>query len=213
MNEPRKVLSAEQTALVTELVEAYDIEPESVLFYDDSTKPFLMYEASAILANFLAKISSIEIEPIPPVSEDAISVRCALTLSNSLYRSAVGAANTAERINDNEASYAQLYNLAASRALRNALKAAGIDLIKRHFAAKAGTDGLELKVKSNYKSLLDQAHAIGAEKGLIKGPDKSLWYHELWSRYKVAHSNQLTEEQLADFVAFLKAYEPPAYVM
>lgn len=209
MNEPKKKLNAEQSALVSEIVEAYGIEPEDVLFYDDEPKPFLMYEALAVLCNYLANISGIDVEPVPSVSDDSVAVRCTLTLSDGRVRSAVGVANCDEKIDNKKASNQQLYNLAASRALRSALRSSGIDIIKRHIAAKEGKDVLGFKMKSNYDSLLAQANILGKAKRLKNGDDKTLWYHELWSRYQVSSSNQLTETELADFVAFLNAYKPP----
>lgn len=209
MNETQKQLTPEQSALTAELVETYDIEPASVLFFDNTPKPFLMYQASSTLCNFLANISCIDVEPVPSVKSDSFTVRCTLTLPDGRVRSDCGVVNINENIDGKTPSDQQIYNLAASRALRYALRSAGIDLIKRHHRAMKGENVLDFNVtKSAYNSLLAQAHQIGTEKYLIAGSDKTLWYHELWSRYKVQHSNQLDQKQLADFVAYLTGYEP-----
>lgn len=208
-NEPRAIWSDQQQALANELVNKYGIELKDILFYDDDQKPFLMYEANSALCNHLANVSAIDVEPVQPVTADSVSVRCTLTLEDGRVRSAVGVTNQNEKISGRPLSDQQLYNLSASRALRNALKSAGIDLIKRHIAAMTGADVLDFKVSSNKDSLLKQAHALGAEKGLIIGSNKSAWYHVLWSRYEVTSSDKLSEDQLSNFVAYLRSYELP----
>lgn len=208
-NEPRENWNDQQQALADELVAKYEIEYKDILFFGDDPEPFLTYEANSMLCNHLANISAIDVEPVPAVSEDSVSVRCTLTIHNGYVRSAVGVTNVNEKINGAEPSSQQIYNLAASRAMRSALRSAGIKLINRHREAMGKTDELSLKIQSNSDSLLRQAHALGAEKGLIIGANKTLWYHELWTRYRVNSSKNLTEEQLADFVAYLNSYVPP----
>lgn len=209
-NEKQKVLSGEQNALVVELTETYGIEPEEIMFFKNDVKPFLTYEATCTLINQLTGVQDITIEPMQSVLQDSLSLRCTLLTAAGYTRSAGGVANFNEAIDGVKMSEQQIYALASSRAIRNALKTAGIDLIKLHNRAKNGEDVLDFKTKSNAASLLAQAHKIGQQKGLIIGSDKSLWYHELWSRYRVGHSNELTEDQSADFVAFLNGYEPRA---
>ncbi len=207
-NETQKQLNNEQAALVAELVMTYGIEADDVIFFESDPKPFLMYEANCVLANHLANISCIDAEPVPSVSDDAVTVRCTLTLSDGRVRSACGVANTAEQIRGKESSSQQLYYLAVSRAMRSALRSAGIDLIKRHFDVKNGEDVLDFKPKSNINALLGQAHKLGAEIGFITGSDKSAWRAVLRNRYGVETSGELSEKGLADFVAFLRSLVP-----
>lgn len=214
MNEPRKILNAEQTALVAELVDAYGIEPEQIAFYDDTAKPFLFYEANAALCNQLTNLAQIGVEPVASQFDDAVAVKCTILTVAGREVSAVGVANLSEKIEESgDISYQQAINLASSRALRSVLRAAGIDLIKLHRQAMTG-EVLGFKPKSNYTALLGQAHKLGADAGLIvRQPetgttDKSAWYRLLKNRYVAGKSSDLSETQLADFVAVLNTLVP-----
>lgn len=208
-NQKQQILNGEQTALVAELTQTYNIEPEEIMFFQNDAKPFFSYEATCALVNQLTKTQDITIEPMDSHLADALSLRCTLLTADGYTRSAVGVANFNEMIDGVKMSEQQIYSLASARAIRNALRTAGIYLMKLHNRAKNGDDVLEFKVKSNYDSLLAQAHIVGQEKRLIVGANKMLWYHELWSRYHVSNSNELTEAQLSDFVAYLNGYLPP----
>ena len=207
-NKRQTVLNGEQTALVTELTETYGIEPEDIIFFQGDKKPFLSYEATCALCNILTNLAEIGVEPVASPMADAVAVKCTILTAQGRERSAVGVANLNEKLNDAQVSSQQAVNLASSRALRNTLRAAGIDLLKIHKEAMTG-EVPDFKIKSNYNSLIAEAHVLGSYKNLISGANKSLWYHELWSRYRVSKSSELSEEQLADFVAYLKSYEPP----
>ena len=208
-NQKQSILTDEQTTLVTELTETYGIEPEEIIFFQNDRKPFLSYEANCALVNKLTGVQDITIEPMEAVMVDSFALRCTLLTGEGFTRSAVGVANIKETINGVKMSEQQIYSLASARAIRNALKTAGLDLLKLHQQVKSGANDLDFKPKSNYATLLGQAHILGAEKRLIVGDNKTLWYHELWSRYRVQRSNDLSEPQLADYVAYLNAYEPP----
>jgi hypothetical protein len=209
MNEPKKVLNSEQSALVAELTAEYGIEPEDILFFDDSAKPFLTYEAASALSNKLADLFQIGVEPVVSPFADSIAVKCTIVTKDGHERSAVGVANRAEKINDSDISDQQAINLASSRALRNVLRAAGIDLIKLHRQATGG-ELTDKGMKSNRTSLIGQAHKIGVEIGLIFENEKAPWRNVLKSRYNVTTSADLTEEQLSDLVAFLNTLKQPA---
>lgn len=203
MSEQIKILTAEQTALAAELTMTYGIEPDDVIFFTDDPKPFLTYEATCVLCNQLSDLHNIEIEKVQSFSDDSLSLKCILTLSNGYVRSAVGTANIKETIEGSAMSEQQAILLASSRAIRNALRTAGIDLMKLHRQATSG-EVIDFKIKTNFASLLGQAHQLGVEALLINGDNKQAWYLQLGNRYRVNHSNELTEEQLADFVAFLR---------
>jgi len=206
-NQPQKILNAEQSALVAELSMTYGIEPEEIIFFDNESTPFLTYEANWVLCNHLTSLIHIGVEPVPSAFTDSVSVKCSIIFKNGNERSAVGVANIAEKINERDISQQQAINLASSRALRSVLRASGIDLIKLHHQSIKG-EVLDFQVKSNYNALLGQAHRLGTEAELIIGDDKSAWYRLLKNRYGVQRSNELSEDQLADFVAILKTLVP-----
>jgi hypothetical protein len=209
MNEPQKILNAEQSALVAELTQVYGIEPEEIIFFTGDLKPFFLYEATCVLCNQLTDLHDINIEPMESYLPDSLSLRCTLTLANGDTRSAVGVVNIHEKIDGAKMSEQQVYQLASSRAIRNALRTAGIDLIKLHQLAKSSEQAVNFKVKSTKAALIAQAHLLGKEAFLIIGDEKRPWQHQLRVRYGVEHSNELSEELLADFVAYLRTLVPP----
>lgn len=198
MNQTKKQFDT----LTQELVTRYGIEPDEVIYYPGDPKPHLRYEAACILANALVPdLTGIVIEPVESVQDDSISLLCSLRLANpDRMRNAVGVANRGEPLDGGEAmSDQQLYQLASSRAMRAALRVAGIDLIKLHY-------GSAEPVKDNRTALIAQAHALGDEIGYIgPGDDKTLWRLVLRNRYRGTDScSGLTDSQLADLVAFLQ---------
>lgn len=206
MSEPQKILSAEQSALVAELTMTYGIEPEDIIFFGTDPKPFLTYEATCALCNQLTMLDNIEIEPVASAFQDSLVFRCTLTLHDGRTRSAVGVVNINETVDGQPMSEQQVTQLASSRAIRNALKTAGIDLLKLHQQLLRDDDTLPFK--SNVASLIAQSHILGREAGLIMDDDKTAWYRLLRNRYGKSASNELTEDQLADFVAVLKTLVP-----
>lgn len=210
-NQPQKILNADQSALVAELSMTYGIDPEEIIFFDNDSNPFLTYEANSVLCNHLTSLVHIGVEPVPSAFQDSVSVKCSIIFKNGNERSAVGVANISEKINERDISQQQAINLASSRALRSVLRASGIDLIKLHHHSVKGGDLLDFQGKSNFNSLLGQAHRLGNEAELIIGDDKTAWYRLLKNRYGVQRSNELTEDQLADFVAVLKTLVPQGF--
>lgn len=208
MNTQQKILNHEQTALVAELCETYGIEPDDIIFFSGDERPFLRYEAACVLSNRLVDLQNIELEPVPSIYEDSLSLKCNLTTSDGHVRSAVGVANVNEQFDGAKLSDQQLYQLASARAIRNALKTAGIDLIRLHYQSKSEKRSQPAPLRSNTASLLAQAHILGQKAYLICGDDKSLWYRVLHNRYGVERSSDLSDTQLADLVAFLRSLQP-----
>lgn len=207
MNEPQKILNTEQSALVAELTETYGIEPEEILFFEGDTKPFLFYAATCALCNQLMNLQDIDIVPVPSVSSDSFSLKCSLIFPDGRARRATGVVNLNETIDGKAMTEPQIFQLASARAIRNALKTANVDLISLHYESKG--EVLNFKPKSNIASLIGQAHQLGKEALLIDGENKRPWYLLLGNRYAVNHSNELSADQLADFVAYLKTMVQP----
>ena len=211
MKNQQNILTSEQTALIKELVTEYGIEATEVTFFSGDPKPFLGYEATTVLCNYLTDLHDINIEPVQNFFVDSLPLRCKLTLADGRTRSAVGVANVNETDSDNKKlSEQQIYYLASARAIRNALRASGIDLIKLHIEQKLTGRRIEYSGSplSNYDNLLRQVHVLGQEADLIIGEDKGPWRKIIMNRYGVWHSNELNEEQLADFAAVLRTLVP-----
>lgn len=215
MNNPQKILSREQSALVSELVDFYGIEPEDVTFFPDDPKPFLSYEATCAVANQLTDIRDIDIKPVEPAFADSLSLKCTLTLADGKTRSAVGVVNLDERIGDNPMSSQQIYQTASSRAIRNALRTAGLDLIKLHEQLKnGGAVNAAAGSEGSRESLIRQVHALGQEAGLILSysdgvRDKTGWRAFLQRRYGLGSTQHFSEELLADLAAVLRTIVEP----
>jgi hypothetical protein len=206
-------ISPEKKQLIDELVREYGIEPDDVIFFNDDPKPFFSYEATCAMANHLTDIQEIEIEPIECAFTDSISLRCSLVLPDGRRRSAVGVANRSEQIDGAPATPQQTYQLASSRAIRNALRAAGIDLYRLHRArhhnaavATQSSDAIEFQLR---KTLLAQVHLLGQELGLISkapaGYNKTAWVRMLHERYGTDSAQYLSNDSLADLAAYLRS--------
>ncbi len=202
----------EQHALIAELSANYGIDPEEVIFFANDPRPFLSYEANCVLCNRLTDLRGIDIEPVNNGFIDSISYRCTLTTADGSTRSAVGVGNVNEVDNDGKKlNSGQLDQMASGRAIRNALRVAGIDLLKLHRQALQGrVTPIEFAgpPMDEYSRLLRQAHALGNVAGIIIGDDKSAWRTILHNRYGVVHSNELNVEQLHDFCAVLGTLAP-----
>lgn len=198
-----------QLELVSQLVQCYGIEPDEITFFPGDPKPFIGYEATCVMCNALVpEMQEISIDPVAGFASDSLALKCTLRFADGRIRSATGVANTNEPGEGGEVlSGQQVHQLASSRAIRNALRTAGIDLIKLH---QSPGSVAEFTGPSNRNSLLAQAHALGTEVGYISGPEKSAWQRFLQHRYGVASSQQLGEDSLADLIAVLRSIRQPA---
>lgn len=204
-----KTLTPEQHALANELAKTYGLDREQILFFNDKPEPFFTYEAVCALCNQLTDLEEISVESINSPFRNSIGMRCTLISENG-RRCAEGFANTGESINGEKLTDAQILGLASSRALRNALKLANINLLAAHNRAQETGEATTLGNAENYRNaLLAQAHALGAEAGLIFGADKRPWRRQMAIRYDgIESSKDLSESQLADWCAFLRSLVP-----
>jgi hypothetical protein len=211
MNNQQKILSGEQTALVVELTQDYGIKPEDIIFFSNSADPFFSYEANCYLLNQLTDVVAIELSPVPSIAGDSISTKCELTFPGGKVRSGIGVANLAESLDGEKMSEEQTRWLSESRAIRTAVRTAGIDFVKLHREARSGVKQRG-DVKSNRAALLGQAHKLGRDMGFIWDDDgkanKGVWKQLLRNRYSVESCDELNDEYLADLVAFLNTIRP-----
>jgi hypothetical protein len=212
MNNQQTILNGDQTALVVELTQDYGIKPEDIIFFSDSPEPFFSYEANCYLLNQLTDCVAIELSPWPSIAGDSISTKCELTFPGGKVRSDVGVANLAETLDGQTMSEEQTRSLSKARAIRGAVRTAGIDLVKLHREARSGVKQAA-EVKSTRAALLGQAHKLGKDMGYIFNDsngttNKSVWRTLISNRYGVSSCEELSDEYLADFVAFLNTIRP-----
>jgi hypothetical protein len=211
MNNQQTILNGDQTALVVELTQDYGIKPEDIIFFSDSPEPFFSYEANCYLLNQLTDCVAIELSPWPSIAGDSISTKCELTFPGGKVRSDVGVANLAETLDGQTMSEEQTRSLSEARAIRGAVRTAGIDLVKLHREARSGVKQTA-EVKSTRAALLGQAHKLGRDMGFIFDEhgkaNKSLWRRLILNRYSLESCEELNDEYLADFVAWLNSMRP-----
>ena len=107
-------------------------------------------------------MEDIDLQPISSVSGDSLTIKCNLTNASGRTRGAVGIANLNEKIDGQKMSDQQLFQLASARAIRNALRTAGIDLLKLH-RQEMSEGELDFRPKTNYATLIARAHLLGKE--------------------------------------------------
>lgn len=208
MQSKQQLLSASQASLVADLAGRYGIDPSEITFFTDDPKPFIGYEATCVMLGRLRPdLVSIDIEPIETSFVDSLSLRCSLTFADGRHRSAVGVVNVAEQLDGKPMSSQQLYQAASGRAIRNALRTAGIDVVRLH--TEAVDNSIDIgSPKTERAALLAQVHALGKEVGLISAETgKEHWSSFLMHRYGVASSSQLGTELLADLAATLRTLD------
>lgn len=203
----QELLSKEQHVLVAEFAFYYGIEPEQITFFTGDPKPFFDHEASAVLVRALADALGVENEPCTSIYEDAIAIKNRITFRDGSFSSDVGIANLNETVNGKKLTREQVKRLATSRATRGSLVNAGIDLLVLHNRAMNRGEE-EIKIKSNRTRLLASSHIDGKAACLIVGDDKSMWYRLLKARYGVDHSNDLSDERLKEWAAFVSSLVP-----
>jgi hypothetical protein len=163
MTNQQKILNGEQTKLVVELTQDYGIKPEDIIFFSDNADPFFSYEANCYLLNQLTDVVGIELEPVASIAGDSISTRCELTFPGGKTRSGIGVANLAETLDGEKMSEEQTRWLSESRAIRTAVRTAGIDFRETSPRSQVRRETTSTAhVKSNRAALLGQAHAARA---------------------------------------------------
>lgn len=204
-----KKLTSAQFDQALDFVNTYGIEAEDIIYFNDKPDPFFSYEAVGVLCNQLTDLQDICIDPAASPFVDSVAVRCTLKTENRTS-SSIGIANINEKIRGEELNELQVLGLASARAIRNALKIAGIDLVKAHYKAKETGEATTIAAdqESTRSKLLAQAHIAGAAAGLIQNKDKSLWRKFLENRYGVESSQHLSEQSLNDLVAVLNTMKP-----
>lgn len=202
------ILTPEQQRIVNEFRSYYDIQPEEIIFFDSEPVPFIGYEATCRLCNLLAEIRRIDIGIAGEQFPDASAFRCEIELPGGTVRAAVGVVNRGETINGKSLSTQQIAFVGQARAIRNALRASGIDLYRLHREWMDRGEVPQANPKSLRNNLLAEIHALGEEAGLIEGESKRGWYRLLHYRYDAKTSAELTDDQLADFAAVLKTLVP-----
>ena len=215
LNETTKKLTPEQAAIVNEITARFDVDAAEIVFFGTEPRPLIGYEATCVMANALVPdLQALIIEPVQSVTTDSVSMLCTIKLADGRSRAAVGVANVLETADDDQMSEQQLQHLASSRAVRNTLRVAGIDLLRLMRTSSVGRTGdAEFsgppQQRSNRDNLLAHTHILGQELGYIRGDDKTLWRQLLNNRYGVESSIELSDPQLSDFAALLSSIRSP----
>lgn len=213
-NTQENTYTKEQYQLIAEFCASYGLEPEQIRFFSGDPQPFFDRDATAVLIHKLTSAVGIEDDIVAPPTLDSIAVKYRITFEDGTFASSTGVANLGERLNGELMTPEQIQSMATSRASRGALRNKGIDLVKLHYQSQGDVVQFSGPAKSQYESLLREAHALGRETGLINDAievdPKRHWYATLRTRYGVQGSNHLNVDQLADFVAFLRSLRPAA---
>lgn len=219
MSTRQHVLNTDQKNFIAEMAATYGIDPDEIMFFSDTDKPFFGYEATCILCDRLAELPAIDLNPVDSILPDSLSVKCSITLADGRVRSGLGMVNLGETLDDKPLSATQLLATASARAIRSALRSAAIDLFRLHRESKRGPGGIEYSGPpiTERQRLIREVHALGYETGYIfdvshdggaKVPDKTGWRRILETRYHTDSSADMTDADLADLASFLRSQRP-----
>jgi hypothetical protein len=209
MSDTNRKYTLDQLAIVDAFA-AYGVEQSDIIFYSDKAEPFFTYEATAALCNQLTDIKTIDVEPVTGFAKTT-AIRCRLGFDNGNSRSGVGVVNHNETIDEQVMNEHQRVALASARAIRNALKASGINLLKAHLQIQQTGELAVPTVDMLRSKHLGESHHLGKEIGFItvnertNQTDKTAWYNIIFKRYGRNSSGELTNDELSDFVAFLRS--------
>lgn len=213
----------EQNELIAEYSAAYGLEPGQIIFFEGDPEPFFDRDATAVLLHSLCDVAGIEDTPVESFFPDVVSVHYKVTFTDGTFAGSTGKAHINELLDGQPMTLDQLNSLATSRAARSALRNKGIKLARLHEASKGGHSNVAQfsgPPISNEAKLLREVHALGYETSYIvdswfeeadgrrKFTDKAAWKRLLNNRYGVDRSSDLSEDQLADFAAFLRTMLP-----
>lgn len=209
----KNVLTADQVRLRDEIIDTYNVPSTEITYFEGDPEPFIGYEAACVMINTLAPdIIGIDVQPVEGLP-DALSIKCTLTSYDNRTRSVVGVVHSNEAISGNPMNPQERHNTATSRAIRNCLRIAGIDLLRRHEEWKKDEPLTTDTGKSHRNTLIAQVHLLGREAGLIidypGGIEKRGWKAFLHKRYGVDSSKALSDDLLADLAAVLQTISEP----
>jgi hypothetical protein len=197
-----------QLQVVQQLVGAFNIQPERILFLNrqDPTDPWIPYDQLVAIARQSGEFKTISetyCEYIPELQQLIHSATVIDPDGRSYIRS--GAATIGEKLPNEELP--DEHSLAASRALKHALDAAGFNPVK---AAPV----LDLKLQPEEHAIADQAesrredlrqiHTLAREKGLIVPFDEDPTQNDL-SAYRDFLKSNFGTNTSADMGPSLRA--------
>jgi hypothetical protein len=196
----KQILSPDQKKLVLEFDAHHGIDPNQISFKGDSLEPIFDYKALSVLRLKLTDIvdmhASIEERDH---ATGLVTARCTATLPSSRSVSDLGTAYVGETLGNGMvvANMIEAQNVALARALRRAIRAAGVNLLKAHqlwlqLGTIAQSDPLDgRKVRQR------ELHALRDEWG-----DSDEQYRDFIERlFGVRSSLQLNDEQMSQLVS------------
>lgn len=173
-------LSYEQSSLVKEFTETYDLDESQISFEGESLEPIFDYEALNALRLALTDIRHIE----PSIEErneaqGIVTVKCQVVLSDGRSASALESAMIGETMPNGRAieSLRQAQNVAQARALRRGIRSVGVNLLRAHRQFMLSGEVAKSTPDAEFQSSRGkEIHALAQEWGHIKGQEKSAYY-------------------------------------
>lgn len=173
----RKIKTPAQARLVKELMEAHGLDESQISFDNDSIEPIFDYEALNVLRLRLTDIQTTEPEIVERnVALGIVTVKCTATLPDGRSASDLGSAQLDEPMPDGSTleNFMQAQNVALSRAMRRAIRAVGINLLKVHRQFMETGEIACADIDAEFESNIGrEIHKLANSWGHIKGKDKS----------------------------------------
>ena len=177
MSNERKILTAEQTAIVAEYVEMHNLDASQISFEGKEIKPIFDYEAVCALSLKLTDIQDISCE----ISERdfeyrVVSAKCVVTLPDGRTRTSEDSAAIGDVIGDGKTieTMRLAENVAQARAVRRGIRSVGINLANAHTNFKLNLS--ISKGSTDYdprQTQYNEIHLYAEKAGFIVGKDKS----------------------------------------
>ncbi len=175
----KKFLSKEQTELVNEFVGVHGLEARQISFDGNSTEPIFDYEALNFLRLRLTDLQDTD----PWIAErneslGIVTAKCTATLTDGRTASDLGSAQIGEILHDGTQieNFMRAEPVALARALRRAIRSAGINLLRAHRnfmkTGEIACGGIDEEFNSKIGK---EIHALAGEWGHLKRNDKTAY--------------------------------------
>lgn len=215
----RKILTLEQRQLTEEFINTYDFSPEQISFEGTSPEPIFDYEALNVLRLRITDIQTADVEIVERNMQlGIVSAKCTVYLPDGRSANDIGSAmfptfneegnlkTEGEIMPDGSrlGNLIQAQNVALSRALRRAIRAAGINLLKAHKQFIQNGQVTNAEVDEEFQSPIGkEIHKLAGEWGHIKGKDKTAYQDFIESVFGTGNRstldlNDIQRSQLAN---------------
>ncbi len=208
---PRRFLNVQQSLLVKEFTDSYDISPEQIGFDGESATPFFHYEALAQIVFALTDYAETSVRQVDiNHSHGHVTCEATITLRDERTVRSFGSCFISEELPGGQTveNFQTALDVARARALRSTLRLVGFDPVRAHEASKRQAKPDEPRITPEEEArnkALAEIHVLADEAGLIASDDDSKYRKVIGTFFEgLTSSRDMDARQRAQFIAILR---------